>query len=236
MKQEIASNVERTDKVSVSEIFDDKSVQNYDTDNNAALQSTDSYQLHLTVEGASRPIKTRRIDEYWETVNRGGINVLDYHALYAVERNGSNADFSGISSVSSYGASGLWRSAIVPGWGQFYKGSVLKGGLMLGGTVALVGGIIYTETTRQDYMNKISKTHNAGNIREYKNRADNFALGRNICIGGLAALYVYNIIDAIVAPGARHIVVKKNSDSSGYALLPSITSDGGLALCGQITF
>lgn len=236
VKQEIASNVERTDKVSVSEIFDDKSVQNYGVDNNATLQSTDSYQLNLTVEGSSRPIKTRRIDEYWEAVSRGGINVLDYHALYAVERNGSIADFSDISSVSSYGVSGLWRSAIVPGWGQFYKGSGLKGGLMLGGTVALAGGIIYTETTRQDYMNKIAKTHNAGNIREYKNRADNFALGRNICIGGLAALYVYNIIDAIVAPGARHIVVKKNHDSSGYALLPSITPDGSPAICAQITF
>ena len=236
VKQEIASNVERTDRVSVSEIFEDKSVQNYNRNNNVTMQSTDSYQLQLNVEGSARPIKSRRIDEYWEITERGGKPALDYHALYAVERNGANADFSGISSVSSYGVHGLWRSALVPGWGQFYKGSNLKGDLILGGTVALAGGIVYTETVRQDYMNKIKKTHNSDNIRGYKTRADNFAMGRNICIGCVAGLYIYNIIDAIVSPGARRIVVKKNANGSGYAFMPSITSDGSAALSAQVTF
>lgn len=236
VKQEIASNVERTDKVSVKEIFDDKSVQNYDALNNSSMTSTDSYQLQLNIEGSSRPIKTRRIDEYWNTVDRGGTKVLDYHALYAVERNGANADFSNILSVSSYGTTALWRSAIAPGWGQLYKGSSLKGGLIIGGTVAFIGGIIYTENMRQDYMNKIKKTHNTDNIRTYKTRADNFAMGRNICIGGLAALYVYNIVDAIVAPGARRIVVKKNVNGRTYSLAPSVTFDGSPAMCAQIVF
>ena len=236
VKQEIASNVERTDKVSVNEIFEDKSVQNYNGSNNVNMNSTDSYQLQLNIEGSSRPIKTRRIDEYWTPVERGGKTVLDYHALYAVERSGANADFSGISSVSSYGTHGLWRSIIIPGWGQFYKGSNLKGGLILGGTVAFIGGIIYTECMRKDYMNKISKTHNADNIRSYKTRADNFAVGRNICIGGLAALYAYNIVDAIVASGARRIVVKKNVNGRSYSLMPTITFDGSPAMCAQITF
>lgn len=236
VKQEIASNVERTDKVSVSEILEDKSVQQYEASGNTNITSTDSYQLQLNVEGSARPIKSRRIDEYWENTQRGGLNVLDYHALYAVERTGFTADFAGISSVSSYGVHGLWRSAIVPGWGQFYKGSNIKGGLILGGCVALAGGIVYTETMRQDYMNKIKKTHNTDNMRVYKNRADNFAMGRNICIGGIAALYVYNLVDAIVTPGARRVVVRKNTNGRSYALLPSMTCDGGPALVAQITF
>ncbi|MDE6294641.1 MAG: hypothetical protein K2M03_01105 [Muribaculaceae bacterium] len=236
MKQEIASNVERTDKVSVTEIFEDKSVQQYDSNSNPILSSSDSYQLKLNVEGSAVPIKTRRIDEYWESVERGGMTLLDYHALYAVERKGGNADFSDISSVSSYGVHGLWRSAIVPGWGQLYKGSTLKGGLIMGGSVALIGGIIYTETMRQDYMNKIKNTHSSELIRKYKTRADNFALSRNICIGGLAALYVYNIVDAIVAPGARRILVRKNGRGAGYALSPGLSADGSPAVMAQITF
>ncbi|MDE6206563.1 MAG: hypothetical protein K2M55_02020 [Muribaculaceae bacterium] len=236
VKQEIASNVERTDKVTVSEVFEDKSTQRYDAIGNASMNSTDSYQLQLNVQGDARPIKSRRIDEYWELTERGGKSVLDYHALYAVERNGANADFSRISSVSSYGVHSLWRSAIIPGWGQFYKGSNLKGGLILGGAVVCAGGIIYTENMRQDYMNKIKKTHNTENIRAYKNKADNFALGRNICIGALAAVYVYNIVDAVVAPGARHIVIKKNTDGSGYAILPSVSADGAAGVYAQITF
>ncbi len=236
VKQEIASNVERTDKVSVTEIFEDKSVQQYDSNSNPILSSSDSYQLKLNVEGSAVPIKTRRIDEYWESVERGGMTLLDYHALYAVERKGGNADFSDISSVSSYGVHGLWRSAIVPGWGQLYKGSTLKGGLIMGGSVALIGGIIYTETMRQDYMNKIKNTHSSELIRKYKTRADNFALSRNICIGGLAALYVYNIVDAIVAPGARRILVRKNGRGAGYALSPGLSADGSPAVMAQITF
>ena len=236
VKQEIASNVERTDKVSVTEIFEDKSVQQYDSNSNPTLSSSDSYQLKLNVEGSAVPIKTRRIDEYWESVERGGMTLLDYHALYAVERKGGNADFSDISSVSSYGVHGLWRSAIVPGWGQLYKGSTLKGGLIMGGSVALIGGIIYTETMRQDYMNKIKNTHSSELIRKYKTRADNFALSRNICIGGLAALYVYNIVDAIVAPGARRILVRKNGRGAGYALSPGLSADGSPAVMAQITF
>ena len=144
--------------------------------------------------------------------------------------------FDDVRLTTNYGARGLWRSAIVPGWGQFYKGSYVKGGLILGGSVLLAGGIIYTENMRQDYMNKIAKTHNTGNIRSYKNSADNFAMGRNICIGTLAALYVYNVVDAIVAPGARRVIMRKNADGSGYALLPSLTADGGPAIVAQVTF
>ena len=236
VRQEIASNVERTDKVTVNEVFDDKSIQNYDVNNNASLISSDSYQLHLNIEGSARPIKSRRIDEYWENGERGGKEILDYHALYAVERSGTTADFSRIGCVSSYGVDGLWRSALIPGWGQLYKGSTLKGGLIMGGTVVMVGGIIYTETMRQDYMNKIKKTHNTDNIRTYKTRADNFATGRNIFIGGLAALYIYNIVDAIVAPGARRIFVKKTSNGNTYAFLPCLTSDLSPAVMTQITF
>lgn len=236
VKQEIASNVERVDKVSVSEIFEDKSVQTYDSDFDVTMNSTDSYQLYLKVDGEARPIKSRRIDEYWEVVERGGANVLDYHALYAVERNGATADFSGISSVSSYGGHGLWRSAIVPGWGQLYKGSTVKGSLILGGTALLIGGAIYTDIMRTDYANKIKKTHSADNKRAYATRRDNFAMGRNICLGALGALYVYNLIDAIVAPGARRVLVHERSGGKSYSLLPSVTSEGTPAVAFAMTF
>lgn len=235
VKQEIASNVERTDKVSVTEVFEDKSTQKYNGDD-ISVQSQDSYQLKLNVEGYARPITSRRIDEYWKPVQRNGITVLDYHALYAVERNGATADFSNVSPVASYGVHGLWRSAIVPGWGQFHKGSNLKGSLILGGTVALVGGIIFTENQRADYVNKIMKTHDANNKRAYATKRDHFATGRNICIGAVAALYVYNLVDAVVAPGARRIVVKERPNGTGYAFLPTITADGDPVMTASITF
>lgn len=236
VKQEIASNVERTDKVSVNEIFEDKSIQKYDG-NDISMQSQDSYQLKLSVEGTARPITSRRIDEYWKPAQRNGVSVLDYHALYAIERNGAIADFSNISTVASYGTHGLWRSAIVPGWGQFHKGSNLKGGLILGGTVVLVGGIIFTENQRTDYVGKIAKTHDPDIKQAYATRRDHFAMGRNICIGALSALYVYNIIDAIVAPGARRIVVRyRNAAGQTYAVAPTVLDGNAPAMAVAMTF
>lgn len=184
------------------------------------------------VKGNEVKLNLKRIAEYWERDENDNYHLT---TLYQKSLNQS-PHFDDVELTTKYGASGLWRSAIIPGWGQLYKGSNLKGGLIIGSTVALVGGIIYTETMRQDYMNKISKTHNTDNIRTYKTRADNFAMGRNICIGGLAALYVYNIIDAIVAPGARRIVVHQRKNGSSYAILPTISADGNPTVMASVTF
>ena len=233
---ELAANVERTDKVSVHEIFEDNSAQQYDN-KNVTLKSIDNYQLRLQVEGSARPICSRRIDEYWTYTQRGGTPVIDYHALYAVERKGENADFSSISKTTAYGTHGMWRSAIVPGWGQFYKGTNLKGGLILGGTVALVAGIIYTHSESSNYADKILKTHNSANKRTYATKRDNYMTGRNICIGGLAALYVYNIVDAIVSPGARRIIIHRSTDGKrSYGLVPTMMSNGSPGLSTAMTF
>lgn len=186
-----------------------------------------------TLKGEPVTLTARKVDEYWEHMPDGSYHLS---TLYARSPVNVTPRFDDLRLTTNYGGRGLWRSAIVPGWGQFYKGSNLKGGLILGGTVLLAGGIIYTENMRQDYMNKITKTHNTGNIRSYKNSADNFAMGRNVCIGALAALYVYNLVDAIVAPGARRVLVRKNANGGGYALLPSVTYDGGPAMVAQITF
>ena len=99
--QELSAGVERTDKVSVREIYEDSSTQQYSSDRMHGY-SSDFYQLELQVDGESQPIRSRRIDEYWKTSFRGGSKIYDYYALYAVERQGHHADFSIISTTSSW--------------------------------------------------------------------------------------------------------------------------------------
>lgn len=224
VKQDLASNVERTDKVEVSEVFEDNSRQNYKGDN-VSMISQDSYSLKLRIEGTAEPIKSRRIDEYYKIVERGGMSVLDYYAVYAIEHKGMAADLSKISAVSSYGGLGLWRSAIVPGWGQMYKGSWLKGGLVLGGSVALAGGALTCGLIRNDNFAKMANTHSSSVKQQYAARANMLNTGMYCCIGGLAALYVYNLIDAAVAPGARRIIV-----------YPTVADNGSIGLGGSIRF
>lgn len=204
--KELAAGAERTDAVKVREVFLDQSSQNY-KDGNVSFQGTDSYNLELEVVGEAKPIHSRRVDEYWKTTDRGGIPVLEYTALYAVERKDARADFSGIKVSSMYGMGTMWRSFVVPGWGQMYKGSYLKGGVMMGGTALAVAGIIFTEQTRKDYVSFRNNTHDVGLIRSYNTKARNYATARNICIGAAAALYIWNAVDALAVPGARYVTV-----------------------------
>ncbi|MDR2809600.1 MAG: DUF5683 domain-containing protein [Tannerellaceae bacterium] len=105
-----------------------------------------------------------------------------------------------------YGGDAFWRSALLPGWGQMYKGSTAKGVCIIGGEVALVGGLVAAENLRASYMKKINETHQSDAIRTYARNADTMKNIRNLCLTGAAALYLYNLIDAIAAPGEKHLI------------------------------
>lgn len=185
-------------------------VQNFEQDR--------TFNIEYTENGKQINVNARVIDDYW--INRLGV----YHSyiLYTVANNaiGGSSYIDDIIVTPKYGVNGLWRSVIVPGLGQFYKGSKAKGGIILGGTAALAIGIILTESQRSDYISKLAQTQNAEHMRTYKTKADNMATVRNICIGGVAALYVYNLIDAVVAPGAKRVIIKKNKFTERIAIAP----------------
>ena len=90
-----------------------------------------------------------------------------------------------------------------------YKGSYLKGGLILGGEAAFVAGIIAAENLRASYRKKMKEQPQ--HIKTYNTKADNCENIRNICIGGAAALYVYNLVDAIAPNGAKRVIIKKKN-------------------------
>lgn len=232
--KELTANVERVDKVSVQENYEEYSKTTY-RNGNISESSQDNYDLKLHIEGSPRPIRYRRIDDYQGRSKESGRTC--YYALYAVERFGRSADFSDIRVTSKYGATALALS-IIPGCGQFYKGAYFKGGLMLGGCAALAGGVIFTEHTRADYASKIKQTHNTDAIRTYTNKRNHFATARNICIGAAAALYLYNLVDAIATPGARRVVVKKHKKNQNniYAFAPTVSECGAPMFATSITF
>lgn len=175
------------------------------------------------------------ISEYWTIDKYGNYNLTK---LYAKSCGSGSPDFDQIRLTSHYGFRGLWRSALVPGWGQFYKGANLKGALILGGSVAGAGGIVFAESMRKDRMSRISHTHDINLIRRYASDISNYELTRNLCIGALAAIYLYNLIDAAVAPGAQRVVIEKRKDKSirKYSFVPAAGADGSIGLMAFITF
>lgn len=198
-------------------------------------QVTEDYiNVESTLAGEPAELTAKKIDEYWSRDKFGYYNMK---TLYARGPVNTRPVFDDVKITTNYGCTGLWRSAIVPGWGQLYKGSTLKGTLIMGGTVACIGGIIYTDCMRNTYTNKINKTHNAASKREYVNRRDNFTTARTICIGTLGALYIYNLIDAIAAPGAKRILTSpKGANKFSYQWTPAVLDEGSVGVYANFTF
>lgn len=187
-----------------------------------------------TLYGKPATLTAKKIDEYWERAEDGTYHLT---TLYARSQVDVVPNFDDIKLTTKYGIEDMWRSIIIPGWGQLYKGSTLKGGLIMGGTVACIGAIIYTDCTRASFNSKINKTHDAKLKLHYADQRTAYTTGRNICIGALCALYVYNIVDAIVAPGARRILTSPaGSNNFSYYWSPTLTDDMGVGVVASITF
>lgn len=180
----------------------------------------------VNVHGKEIPLTANRIDEYWELVSIGGNRQYLCHALYAVATSSLPVLFDQVSLTTKYGMKGFIRS-FIPGWGQMYKGSTAKGICFLGGEIALAGGIIVAENLRASYKKKMREQPQ--HAKTYNTKADNCANARNICIGAAAALYVYNLIDALVAPGSKRVVVHKQRYFTFHPVVSETYSGIGLA-------
>lgn len=182
-----------------SQTIDDSSLLTRENGSITGSSRTQATSLKITVDGSPITVRCVLADEWWNPKSR------EYSALYQVAESG-NSDFCTTTTTTKYGALPVVLS-LVPGAGQFYKGDALKGGLLLGACAAGGAGIILCESQRKAFENQRAQTHDVNLIKQYAAAESNLGIARNVCIGITAALYVYNIIDAAAAPGARRIVI-----------------------------
>ena len=175
-------------------------------------QAKTTYSTVKTViDGSPIELSALRVDEYIEQEN----GMVKMHTLFQVATC-EEPIFDDVYLTDKYGFS---ARALVPGWAQIYKGSMGKGISIIAAEVVAIGGIIYTENMRAAYISKMYSQPNFA--KEYNSRASNFEIARNCCIGVAAAIYVYNLIDAIVAPGARRVVLTPRN----LHITPTASSD-----------
>lgn len=179
-------------------------------------RQTDKSYINVTVDDEEYTLQAMLVDEYVAGTRYG---MVQLHSLYMVAVC-DNPVFDCVDITTSYGAMPMLLS-VIPGMGQMYKGSTVKGIALFAVEAAAIGGLIYTENVRASYMSKMySHPYQA---HQYKALADNFTMARNCCVGAAAAVYIYNLIDALVAPGARRIVVKPHN----LGIAPMLSQDGG---------
>lgn len=186
---------------------------------------TENYHFSYEMEGERVTITSCKYDEYWEyVVYPDGKRFYRCYTLYGVADK-VNPAFDRLTFSRKYGMRGVARSLVVPGWGQLYKGSTTKGACILGGEVALVAGILVAKNLRSSYVKKMHEQPK--HLETYNRKADNWENARNVCIGGAAALYVYNLVDALVANGRKRTIRHKPVN---FALYPSVGDCNGMAL------
>lgn len=169
-------------------------------------------------------VKARILDggEYIEHMSNGGYKVK---LLVQVAKN-PTYDFERVDVTRDYGFS---PAVFIPGMAQIKKGSTVKGAIFITTEIAAVGTIIVAECLRSSNMNKTKTTSNLDIQKKYLNNADTYQNIRNVAIGAAAAIYLWNVIDGIVAKGKTHVVVKNGVQ---YALAPFADTDGaGVSLC-----
>lgn len=213
----------------------DKTVESSNKDGN--FTSEVKHKMIFRTNTEVYEFVSKYIDDYWEYVSYpDGSKGYMYYALFAVSKGTDIPIFDDVSFTTQYGVHGLWRSMIVPGWGQFHKGSKVKGAMFLGGTATLAGGMVYCQSRITNSRNLAAQTYNPEHLRIYSRRISNFSTARNVCVGAAAALYIWNLVDAVVAPGARRIVVKPAMNLGGYSLENPNGNTDAIGLSTAFTF
>lgn len=124
-------------------------------------------------------------------------------------------------------------SMLIPGFGQFYKGNKGKSFMFLSLTVAGSAGFLVCESTRSSYVDKIDNLRknihlydtsraNAA-LKEYRDNVNKWETRRNICVGVVGAIYIWNVLDAFLVEGKQRPVV--TGKTRNLSIVPQVSVD-----------
>ncbi len=106
----------------------------------------------------------------------------------------------------------LFRSLLVPGWGQLYNRQPIKGYVFIGLAIAIAGTAgamqALSAVAAQDYLRATS------NFDAHAQRSENYGIAAVSLWGTLGAFWIYNVIDAYASGTTFDSAVAAGSGSS----------------------
>lgn len=194
---------------------------------NNALQNGMNYE----VIARQYNIPINKVCEYTE---RDGFGYKVYILCQVAKDARISPQWSNFSGCDRQGIDGMavLKSALLPGLGQIHKGQTVKGVCFLAGEALCIGGSIVAQSQRRTYLNKMNNTNNAAEKKFYADRANTYTTVRNIGIGTAVAVYVWNVLDAIIAKGNDHRALSYGGPMN---LTPVVTNES-VALSLSINF
>lgn len=182
--------------------------------------STMTYRITFVDSIGNTAVYAKKIDEYCAFEDYvDNTYQFEYYQLYAISKRDSVPVFDEFTLSRTYNHKALCLS-LVPGLGQIYKGQKIKGYAILGMEATLAVSAVAFHFKKHYCDRQIEKQPQFAD--SWRSKSLGWRQMRNLCIGVAGCLYVYNLIDAAVSKGSRHVVVKKPK----LQVLPSASADG----------
>ncbi len=200
--------------ISGVQVLEKEKEKNYNSKGLKGITSSISSRKLYELKGESFIASFYLADEYF--VEKNGM--YQFWGLYAFTEDGKQLVFEPIEYTTEYGTPPIWRSALVPGWGQFYKKKTRRGIAILASESVLITATIICEKQRAVNIRKSAETLNIDIVKEYRKRADTWELRRNLAIGGAIAVYAVNLLDAALGKGqVKYAYIPENIGLFAYS-------------------
>lgn len=120
-------------------------------------------------------------------------------------------------------AGAIATSCFIPGVGQMaFKNDYLKGSLILVTELGSIAALVACDVQQRSFKTQANMATTADEKISLMKTSDNYGTARNIMIGVAAGIYLYNVLDVILAkprPSRKSIAVNpyiENINSSNY--------------------
>ncbi len=162
----------------------------------------------INIKGETQKIAGLKTEDiYWQEEENGNELIYRYWILMRLPKNIKDINFQ---INQTYGFAPVWRSALIPGWGQFFKKQTKKGYIFLGSETVLVGAALFSNYLSIHYNDKANKEMNITTRKEYMDWSDSaeaIAITTGIAAG---VVYFYNVFDSITSKGAKKYAANSN--------------------------
>ena len=183
-------------------------IQNEQNESN--IETKNKFEFTGKVETTGETIQItglREVENYWQRVNENGTINYKYWVLIRKSKNKIDSE---LPLYVSYGIAPIWRSSLIPGWGQMYKKEKNKAAIYLGTEVVLLGTTIYTWEKAENYIKKANQSFDYETKKYYINKSNDWKTYRAVFGVGTIAVWIINIIDAATANNKRFAINSTN--------------------------
>ena len=167
---------------------------------NEGIISEVSREIQQTGEATSIE-GLKKEEEYWQTVKTTSGLFYQHWILMRIPK----PEYVGMDLTikQGYGFAPVWRSVLVPGWGQFYKGENKKGRRFMTFEAVTLSTAFISFYISQNYNRKAENERDSDRRKFYNDWSNTaYTIGTVSGIIGVVT-YCYNIFDSITSKGAK---------------------------------